>query len=98
GLTSPHDALPDPPQSAALGTKIARWRRTASAMVRLPSPLRSPQPAAAPATRAGPATAASAAAPKRAPFHLSPHVFIGFSFSKWAFDELSVFARITVTP
>src|SRR5262245_40027943 len=85
GLTSPQDALPVPPQSAGFGTKRARWRRTASAMVRAPSLLRSPQPAAA-AMRAGPATAASTAAPRRAPFHLSPHVIIGFSFSKWAVD------------
>src|SRR4029077_445035 len=27
GLTSPHDALPAPPQSAAFGTNRARWRR-----------------------------------------------------------------------
>src|SRR5262245_2549685 len=93
GLTSPQDALPVPPQSAAFGTKMARWRRTASAMVRAPAPLRPPQ-IAAPAMRA-PVRAASAAVPKRAAFHLSPRVFIGFSFSKWVVDELNACTRIT---
>src|SRR5262245_3624054 len=51
GLTLPHDALPVPLQSAGFGTNSALWSRTASAIVRLPSPLRSPQ-ICAPAVRA----------------------------------------------
>src|SRR5262249_34014949 len=64
-LTWPHDALPAPPQSAALGAKTAFWRRIASAIVSEPSPFRAPHAAAAPACRAEPATSATAAAVAR---------------------------------